>query len=716
MRHLVRSLSHRSIAGVGIGALLAALLLVLISAGTLWLNVSHLADSRAEVARLSKVLNLVGETLESVRAAETGQRGYLLTGQKRYLVTYEAGMPRARTNLQALAGLVRDREKQELVRDLRAVISDKLAELGETVAVAAEDREAALRIMRSDSGQHLMEQIEAVVRALRARVTLLLDQRWADEKASLEWATVVAILTGGLALSCALLGAFLLVRLREQIGRQRAERINAAKTEFLAAMSHEIRTPLNGVIGYADLLLEQPELGPTARQYGERIQSAGSALLTIVNDILDFSKVEAGEIKLNPEAFPLAGLIDNTASIVRASAERKGVELAVTVDPEAPTDLLGDQNRLRQVLLNLLNNAVKFTARGSVSLSVAVVAQEADQVRLRFAVQDTGIGIPAAKRHLLFERFSQVDGSIQREFGGTGLGLAISQRLVNLMGGEIIVESEEGQGSTFWFEVPLRAAHWLVLPQAPMLDRKNFHGCRLLLVEDVPLNQELACAILRRGGHEVDVASNGSEAIRAVQAKEYDLVLMDVQMPGMDGLTATRHIRALEHPSASVPIIALTANVLPQQVSEFRSAGMNDHVGKPFKQQALFAAIERWARKPDCVTPPGPSKSAVVDRATFAEAADSLGPDATRRLLGQLAEELENRFGPAGMVLSRGDVARSAHALVGMCGLLGFSTLSQLCSELERACEIGGDYSDLLDSVHAARVQAIEVISGLRAA
>ncbi|WP_313901806.1 ATP-binding protein [Methylobacterium sp. J-088] len=641
MRHLVRSLSHRSVAGVGISALLAALMLVLISAGTLWLNVRHLAEIRAEVARLSNVLNLIGDTLESVRAAETGQRGYLLTGHKRYLVTYEAGVPRVLANLQGLTDLVHDHEMRELVRDLRAVIFDKLAELGKTVTLAAEDREAALRIVRNDSGQQFMEQIETVVRALRARATLMLDQRWADEKASLETATLVAILTGGLALGCALLGAFLLVRLREQTGRQRAERTNAAKTEFLAAMSHEIRTPLNGVIGYADLLLEQPELGPTALQYGERIQSAGSALLTVVNDILDFSKVEAGEIALHPDAFPLAGLIDNTASIVRASAERKGVALAITVDPAAPAEFLGDQNRLRQVLLNLLNNAVKFTASGSVRLSVAAVAQASDEVRLRFAVQDTGIGIPAAKRHLLFERFSQVDGSIQREFGGTGLGLAISKRLVNLMRGEIGVESEEGRGSTFWFEVPLRVAQPTVLPQAHVLDRSERRSCRLLLVEDVPLNQELACAILRRGGHAVDVASSGSEAIQAVQATDYDLVLMDVQMPIMDGLTATRHIRALEHPNASVPIIALTANVLPQQVSEFRAAGMNDHVGKPFKQQPLFAAIERWARKPDSVPPPAPSNSTALDRATFAEVADSLGPDATRRLLAHLAEELE---------------------------------------------------------------------------
>ena len=499
--------------------------------------------------------------------------------------------------------------------------------------------------------------------------------------------------------------------------RREAERASAAKSEFLAAMSHEIRTPLNGVLGYADLLLEQPELGPTARQYGERIQSAGSALLTVVNDILDFSKVEAGEVRLHPEAFPLAGLIDNTISIVRSSAECKGVALTISLDEAVPAYLLGDQSRLRQVLLNLLNNAIKFTARGSVSLGVGIVTRDTETVRLRFTVQDTGIGIPTTKHHLLFERFSQVDGSIQREFGGTGLGLAISKRLVSLMGGEIGVESETGRGSTFWFEVPLTTADPQAQPRQVLPEASERRGCRLLLVEDVPLNQELACAILKQGGHEVDVVASGPEAIQAVQGKAYDLVLMDVQMPGMDGLTATRHIRALEHPSASVPIIALTANVLPQQVAAFRKAGMNDHVGKPFKREALFVAIGRWAKQPDTeppsTAPPAASASGALDQTAFAEVWNSLGPEAAQRLLGKLAEELEARFGESAALVSREELARSAHAMVGMSGVMGFLTLSRLCSELEEACASGDEYRLLLDRLHIMKAEVLAEISTL---
>jgi CheY-like chemotaxis protein len=278
-------------------------------------------------------------------------------------------------------------------------------------------------------------------------------------------------------------------------------------------------------------------------------------------------------------------------------ADRKRLALRIDIDDGLPARLVGDQDRLRQVLLNLLNNAVKFTPAGAVSVRVELLADSGRDCRLRFSVKDTGIGIAADKQGRLFERFSQLDGSIRREFGGTGLGLAISKRLVDLMGGEIGVHSAEGRGATFWFTVSLPIeAQESRAEQSQREEPRPDRMARILVVEDNEINQEIARAVLQAAGHEVDLAADGAEAVMAVQAKRYDLVLMDIQMPVMDGITATQRIRSLRHPAKDLPIVAMTANVLPQQVVQYRAAGMDDHVGKPFKRDDLFSAIERWSR------------------------------------------------------------------------------------------------------------------------
>ncbi|PTS90342.1 MULTISPECIES: hybrid sensor histidine kinase/response regulator [unclassified Caulobacter] len=395
----------------------------------------------------------------------------------------------------------------------------------------------------------------------------------------------------------------LLVR-REQLtraARARALAATEAKTEFLATMSHEIRTPLNSVLGFAQLLAARQDLPPDARRQVNLIDSAGGALLTVVNDILDFSRVEAGQVDLLSQPTSAAALLRDTVAIMAPEARAKGLSLNVEViDPlDATHDL--DEVRLRQVLLNLLNNAVKFTDAGRVDARLLVEAGDGED-RLRFEVIDTGVGISAEKLPLLFQRFSQVDSSASRTYGGAGLGLAISRALVELMGGRIGVDSVPGRGSCFWFEIMALPAEPLDVPEPRPVPPPS--AARILLVDDHPMNREIGVALLTLAGCQVDIAEDGQQAVEAASQGRYDIILMDIHMPRMDGLAATRAIRNLPSPAAHVPIIAMSADALPQQVERCYAAGMVDHIAKPIQRELLYAKVDRWlnAPPPDSLT------------------------------------------------------------------------------------------------------------------
>ncbi|USQ95431.1 response regulator [Caulobacter sp. RL271] len=375
----------------------------------------------------------------------------------------------------------------------------------------------------------------------------------------------------------------------------RAQAASQAKTDFLATMSHEIRTPLNSVLGFTRLLAERDDLAPDARRQVGLIDGAGGALLTLVNDVLDFSRVEAGRLELVLAPTRAEAVLREAAEIVALEAQAKGLTLEVSVCGEGDLHHELDAARLRQVALNLLNNAVKFTPAGNVSARLMIAPGPQGDL-LRVEISDTGIGVPAELRGRLFERFSQGDGSVTRAFGGTGLGLAISKALIELMGGQIGMSPKPAQGSTFWFSLGARR----VEPAAATgsLARNRIGSARILLVDDHPLNREIGQTLLTLAGCDVVTAQNGHEAVTLAQVGGFDVVLMDIHMPGMDGLTATRAIRALPGAAATVPIIAMSADALPQHIARCREAGMVDHVAKPIQRDLLYATVETWLRRP----------------------------------------------------------------------------------------------------------------------
>jgi signal transduction histidine kinase len=378
----------------------------------------------------------------------------------------------------------------------------------------------------------------------------------------------------------------------------RAEASARAKTEFLANMSHELRTPLTAIIGFAGLLRGSPGLqGEDARRAG-LIQDASTTLLTVLNDVLDVSKMEAGALALEARPFDLTALVRDTVAFAEVQAQDKALWLRLEA-PAGPIPVVGDANRLRQILMNLLTNAVKFTRAGGVTVSLDADAVASGTRAVKVAVKDTGIGVAEDKQALLFDRFAQADGSISREFGGTGLGLAICRHLVETMGGRIGLDSKLGQGSTFWFELALPGYDGdLAAPlQAPRPAAVS-GSMQLLIAEDHPVNQELLTALLAPYDMQIDMVDDGAQALQRAQAKRYDLILMDVQMPVMDGVIAARHIRSLPGEAASTPIVAMTANVFPEQVAEYRAAGMDGHLGKPIDPRALFDMVERYAPQP----------------------------------------------------------------------------------------------------------------------